>query len=130
MSDVSRDIQNDELTRRVIGLAIDVHKALGPGLLESAYEECLNWELEQHGLNVERQIPLPVVYKEIHLDVAYRIDLWVNRELVVELKAVDALLPIHEAQLLTCLRLSKTHRGLLMNFNSPRLKDGIRRMVN
>lgn len=119
----------DPLTRQVIGLAMEVHSGLGPGLLESAYEECLFWELSQAGLFVQRQVPVPVVYKGISLDCAYRLDLVVEKRLILELKAVDALLPIHEAQLLTYMRLAGIRTGLLMNFNVARLKDGITRMV-
>lgn len=119
----------DPLTQKVIGAAIEVHRHLGPGLLESAYEECLSWELTQAGLKVDRQVPLPVVYKEVRLDLGYRLDMVVANELVIELKTVEKLLPIHQAQLLTYLKLSKFKTGLLLNFNSPVLKDGIKRMV-
>jgi GxxExxY protein len=111
-------------------MAMDVHRHLGPGLLESAYEECLCQELEQGGVGFTRQAPVVVVYKGLRLDCAYRIDLLIENELVVEIKAVDKLAPIHEAQLLTYLRLSGLRVGLLMNFNTTRLKDGLRRMVN
>jgi GxxExxY protein len=113
----------------VIGLAIEVHRVLGPGLLESAYEECLAFELRNHGVPHERQVPVPVAYKGMALDVAYRIDLLIERCLVVELKSVERLLPIHEAQLLTYLKLSGHRIGLVTNFNAVLLKDGIRRMV-
>lgn len=119
----------DPLTQKVIGAAIEVHRHLGPGLLESAYEECLSWELTQAGLKVDRQVPLPVVYKEVRLDLGYRLDMVVANELVIELNTVEKLLPIHQAQLLTYLKLSKFKTGLLLNFNSPVLKDGIKRMV-
>ncbi len=119
----------DEVTRRVIGLAIDVHRALGPGLLESAYEECLCHDLKENGLAFTRQVPLPITYKTVKLDCAYRMDLVIENCVVVEIKAVERLLPIHEAQLLTYLRLSGIRTGLLMNFCSERLKDGIRRFV-
>jgi GxxExxY protein len=111
-------------------MAMDVHRHLGPGLLESAYEECLCRELEQGGLGFTRQAPVVVLYKGLRLDCAYRLDLLIEDELVVEIKAVDKLAPIHEAQLLTYLRLSGLRVGLLMNFNTTRLKDGLRRMVN
>jgi GxxExxY protein len=117
------------LTQKVIGAAIEVHRHLGPGLLESAYEECLCWELTHAGLAVKRQVPLPVVYKEVRLDAGYRLDLVVDNQLVVELKTVESLLPIHEAQLLTYLKLSGLKTGLLLNFNAAVLKDGIKRMV-
>jgi GxxExxY protein len=113
----------------VIGAAIEVHRHLGPGLLESAYEECLCWELKQAGLAVRRQVPLPVLYKEVKLDVGYRLDLVVEDRLIVELKTVESLLPIHEAQLLTYLKLSGLKTGLLLNFNSAVLKNGIKRLV-
>ena len=123
------DMDRDRLTERVIGLAIEVHRALGPGLLESAYEKCLSFELKSHGIPFRRQVPLPVVYKSINLECGYRMDVVVNGRLVVELKTVERLLPVHEAQLLTYLKLSGIHTGLLMNFNTPVLKEGIRRLV-
>ena len=119
----------DPVTERVIGLAIEVHRALGPGLLESAYEECLAYELAQHQLCFQRQVPLPIVYKAVQLECGYRIDFVIDDWLIVELKTVEKLLPIHEAQLLTYLKLTGLKVGLLMNFNVPVLKDGIRRMV-
>ncbi len=120
---------NDLLTERIIGFAIEVHRQLGPGLLESAYEECLCYELGQGGLVFRRQVPLPVVYKTIRLDCGYRIDIVVEEKVILELKTVERLVPVHEAQLLTYLKLSGMRTGLLLNFNSPALKDGIRRMV-
>jgi GxxExxY protein len=123
------EAQRDPLTQKVIGSAIEVHRHLGPGLLESAYEECLCWELKQAGLAVRRQVSLPVVYKEVKLDVGYRLDLVVEDRLVIELKTVERLLPIHEAQLLTYLKLSGLKTGLLLNFNTAVLKDGIKRLV-
>lgn len=120
---------SDEQTKEIIGAAIAVHRHLGPGLLESAYEECLCYELTEKGIPYARQVPLPVVYKDIQLDCGYRIDLIAFGNVVVELKTVEKLLPIHEAQLLTYLRLSGHKTGLLINFNSAPLKDGIRRMV-
>ncbi len=117
------------LSERVVGLAIDVHRHLGPGLLESAYEKCLCFELGQAGLSFERQVSLPIVYKQVRLDCGYRLDIVVENELVVELKAAERLLPIHEAQMLTYLRLSGHKVGLLMNFNSAVLKDGLKRFV-
>ena len=119
----------DPLTERVIGAAIEVHRALRPGLLESAYEECLAWQLGQAGLAVERQVALPVVYKAVKLDAGYRLDLVVEKQVIVELKTVERLLPIHEAQLLAYLKLSGLHTGLLLNFNAAVLKHGIKRMV-
>ncbi len=119
----------DPLTNRIIGLAIGVHRELGPGLLESAYEECLCCELQQNGIAFARQVPLPIVYKGIRLDCGYRLDVVVRNEVILEIKSVDQLLPIHDAQLLTYLRLSGSKVGLLMNFNTVILKDGIRRLV-
>jgi GxxExxY protein len=120
----------DEISDAVIGACIEVHKHLGPGLLESAYEECLCHELSMRGIPFERQKPLPVIYKAVTLDCGYRLDLVVARELVIELKAVEALLPIHEAQLLTDLKLSNQSFGLLINFHETVLKHGIKRVVN
>jgi len=121
--------ERDSLSEKVIGLAIEVHRGLGPGLLESAYEECLCYELTQHGIDHERQVPLPVIYKSVRLDCGYRMDLVVERSLVVELKTVERLLPVHEAQLLTYLKLGRLKTGLLLNFNAAVLRDGIKRMV-
>jgi GxxExxY protein len=116
-------------SERVIGLAIEVHRHLGPGLLESAYEACLRYELGQAALPYQQQVPLPIRYKEVRLDCGYRMDLVVGEELIVEVKAVERLLPIHEAQMLTYLRLSGISVGLLMNFNAATLRQGLRRMV-
>ena len=120
----------DELTDRMIGWCIEIHRQLGPGLLESAYEECLCHELSRARIQPERQKPLPVSYKSVKLDCGYRLDLVVGGKLIVELKAIEALLPIHEAQLLTYLKLSGLPCGLLVNFNVPLLKQGLKRMVN
>ena len=117
------------LSKRVIGLAIEVHQQLGPGLLESAYEECLCFELKQAGIAFARQVPLPVIYKDVRLDCGYRLDIVAEQELIIEVKSVERLLPIHDAQLLTYLRLSSHRIGLLMNFNAVILKDGLRRLV-
>jgi GxxExxY protein len=119
----------DGITERIIGAAIDVHRALGPGLMESAYEECLAAELADRRLRFARQVPVPLVYKGRRLDCAYRIDFLVEFRVVVEIKALDRLQPIHEAQLLTYLRLGGWHIGLLLNFHVPVLRDGIRRLV-
>jgi GxxExxY protein len=119
----------NEITRRIIGCAIEVHKNLGPGLLESAYEECLSFELEKEGLMYKRQCPVPVVYKDIKLDCGYRIDLLVENAVVIELKVVEELNPVHEAQMLTYLKFSKMSVGLLINFNVTTLKAGIRRYI-
>ncbi len=121
--------ERDPLTDLVIGLAIEVHRALGPGLLESAYQECLCYELKANGIAFGRQVALPVVYKSVNLDCSYRMGLVVDDRLVVELKTVEKILPVHEAQLLTYLRLSGIRTGLLLNFNTSVLKDGIKRMV-
>jgi GxxExxY protein len=117
------------LTDNIIGAAIEVHKALGPGLLESAYEECLAHELSCARIFFERQVPLPIIYRSIQLDCGYRIDFLVESQIVLELKALEALQPIHEAQLLTYLKLGGWPIGLLINFNVPLLKKGIKRMV-
>jgi GxxExxY protein len=119
-----------QLTHEIIGAAIEVHRMLGPGLLESAYEECLARELSLRGIPFERQKALPLVYKDVKLECGYRIDLPVDGRVVVELKAVDALAPIHDAIVLTYLRLSGCSIGLLINFNSVVLKDGLRRLVH
>jgi GxxExxY protein len=122
-------MERDRLSDRVIGLAIAVHRELGPGLLESAYEACLAYELEQAGLRYQRQVALPVSYKNVDLDCGYRLDLLVDGALIVELKTVDAISKVHKAQLLTYLRLSRLRTGLILNFNAAVLKDGIHRMV-
>ncbi|WP_342673663.1 GxxExxY protein [Trichlorobacter lovleyi] len=114
----------------IVDAAMKVHSALGPGLLENAYEICLKHELLKRGVEVKRQVELPVCYDGIQLDAGYRIDLLVADEIVVELKSVDKIVPIHEAQLLSYLKLSNLHVGLLINFNVIHLKDGIKRMVN
>jgi GxxExxY protein len=119
----------DALTERLIGLAIEVHRTLGPGLLESTYEECLCHELTSARLLFARQVDLPILYKGVTLKAGYRLDLVVENEVIIELKCVDALLPIHNAQLLTYLRLSGLRKGLLLNFKSATLKQGIRRLV-
>ena len=118
-----------ELTERVIGLAIDVHRDVGPGLLESVYERCLCYELGQAGIEFERQVAVPVIYKGMHLDEGFRADIVVDSTVILEIKAVAAILPAHEAQLQTYLRMSGTRIGLLLNFSAPRLKDGLRRFV-
>ena len=120
----------NDITEAIIGAAICVHRELGPGLLESAYEVCLAYELTERKLKIERQKALPVVYRGVELDCGYRIDLLVEKQVVVELKAVESLEPIHDAQLLSYLKLSGCEVGLLINFNVKVLKDGIRRFVN
>jgi GxxExxY protein len=119
----------DPLTEKIIGVAIEVHRHLGPGLLESAYEECLCYELKQSGVAFKRQVPLPVIYKGIRLECGYRVDLVVEDQVVLELKTVERLLPVHDAQMLTYLKLSGVRTGLLLNFHVPLLKDGLRRFV-
>lgn len=120
----------DRITESIIGAAVAVHRALGPGLLESAYEACLAFELAERGLKIEQQKPLPVIYREVELDCAYRLDLLVEESVIVEIKSVERLAPIHLAQLLSYLKLSGCKVGLLMNFNVKMLKDGIRRVVD
>ena len=120
---------DNEITHQIIGAAIEVHRLLGPGLLESAYEECLAKELTLRKLTVERQKPVPVVYKDVKLECGYRIDLLVENRVVVELKSIESLAPIHEAILLTYLRLSGRRLGLLINFNVNVLRDGVKRYI-
>ena len=119
----------DELSNRVIGCAIEVHRNLGPGLLESTYEQCLAYEFQMADIPFKLQHPLPVEYKNIKLDCGYRIDFFVEDSLIIELKSVERILPIHQAQLLTYMKLSGTSVGLLINLNVKFLKDGIKRMV-
>lgn len=120
----------NEITEKIIGCAIKVHRVLGPGLLESTYEVCLVHELSKSGLRVESQVALPVVYDGVRLNAGYRIDLLVENKIIVELKAIDGLLPIHEAQVISYLKLSGVKIGLLINFNVKLLKSGIRRLAN
>ena len=119
----------NKITGLIIGCAIEVHRSLGPGLLESAYEECLVFELRNKGLNVSRQTPVPIIYKDVKLDYGYRIDILVENLVVVELKVVDEINPVHEAQILTYMKFSGKSVGLLINFNVTVLKNGIRRYV-
>jgi GxxExxY protein len=127
---MAEEPHSDSSSSKVIGLAIEVHRHLGPGLLESAYEDCLAFELKQHSIAFRRQVALPVIYKGMKLDCSYRMDFVVEEYLVIEIKAVDHLLAIHEAQLLTYLKLSNRKIGLLINFNVPLLRDGVKRMVH
>lgn len=120
----------DEAAHRVIGCCIKIHKEIGPGLLESAYEACLYYEMTTTGLSVQRQKPIPLVYEEVRMDCGFRADFLVEDKLVVEIKAVDALHPVHFMQTLTYLKLTNCKVGLLVNFNVARLKDGIKRFVN
>ena len=120
----------DEISRIVFDSALKVHKTLGPGLLESSYEECLFYELKKTGLKVEKQKPLPLIYEEVKLEVGYRIDIIIEDKFIVEIKAVEALNEVHLAQLLTYLKLSDCKLGLLINFNVKLLKNGVRRVIN
>jgi GxxExxY protein len=122
-------LEFDKLSNRVIGCALEVHRYLGPGLLESTYEQCLAHELKMAGIPFKLQCPLPVEYKGIKLDCGYRIDLLIDDSIIVELKSVEKILPIHKAQLLTYMKLSGISIGLLMNFNVEYIKNGIKRMV-
>jgi GxxExxY protein len=122
------EAQRDSISEIVIGAAIEVHRHLGAGLLESAYEECLCYELAQKQISFQRQLAMPIIYKTLELDVQYRLDILVENTLLLELKSVDKLLPIHEAQLLTYMKLGKISTGLLINFNVPVLKNGLKRM--
>ena len=120
----------EELTGQICGAAIEVHRHLGPGLLESAYKECLCHELNLRGLSFQRQVPLPIRYKKITLACGYRLDMIVEDQVVLELKCVESILPIHQAQLLTYLKLNQSKVGFILNFNEQLMKDGILRMVN
>jgi GxxExxY protein len=124
------DKHKNELSKVIIGACIEVHKQLGPGLLESVYEHCLEYELRNLGLDIKRQHPLPVVYKNNQMDLGFRLDIWVNEKVILEIKAVEALNDVHMAQVLTYLKLSDCRLGLLINFNVARLTDGLRRVVN
>jgi GxxExxY protein len=129
-TEVHRSLRVNDITRRVIGAAMKVHSELGPGLLESSYEACLAYELEKAGLQAPTQVGLPVLYDSVKLDLGYRIDVLVEDTVILEIKSVEAICPVHEAQLLSYLKLSGKHVGLLINFNVVHLKDGIKRMVN
>ncbi|MCU0455608.1 MAG: GxxExxY protein [Bacteroidales bacterium] len=120
----------NELSNKIIGLAIDVHRSLGPGLLESAYKECLYYRMSKEGYLVEKEKPMPLVYEEVKLDCGYRIDLLVEKKVVVEIKSVESLNDVHLAQTLTYIKLGNYRLGLLINFNVLILKDGIRRIAN
>jgi GxxExxY protein len=123
-------VKLDRITESIIGAAIEVHRNLGPGLLESAYQTCLMYELIQSGHKVEKEKPLPVFYKQIHMECGYRLDLVVDDAVIVELKSIDRIMPIHEAQLMSYLKLSGMKVGLLINFNVNTLVKGLRRRVN
>ena len=120
----------NEISNKIIGCAIDVHKQLGPGLLESAYQECLFYELKRAGLKVEKEKPMPIIYKEVKLDHGYRMDLLVEDRVVIELKTVESLTDVHTAQVLTYLKLGNYKLGLLLNFHVTILKNGIKRLIN
>lgn len=120
----------NKISGEIIDAAIAVHRALGPGLLESAYETCLAYELNQRGLKVRRQVDLPIRYREVHLEIGYRLDLLVEEAVIVELKAVETIKPIHKVQLLSYLRLADKRLGLLINFHEELLKDGVSRVAN
>lgn len=120
----------NELSKKIIGCAIEVHKQLGPGLLESAYQECLYYELQQAGLKVQKEKPMPIVYKEVKLDHGYRIDLLVEEKVVIEIKTVELLNDVHTAQVLTYLKLGDYKLGLLLNFQTTVLKNGIKRLIH
>lgn len=120
----------NEISKKIIGSAIEVHKQLGPGLLESSYETCLAYELRQQGLNIKTQVALPLVYKDVKLSAGYRIDILVENKVIIEMKAVDALADIHTAQLLTHLKQKNLKLGLLINFNSITVIHGVKRIIN
>lgn len=123
-------MHENELSYKIIGAAIELHKSIGPGLLESVYENALAYDLKETGFDVRQQVPLPFIYKEVRQEIGYRIDLLVNSKVIIEVKAVEAVAPVHFAQLLTYLKLSGLKLGLLINFNSKTLKDNIHRVVN
>jgi GxxExxY protein len=120
----------NEIAKQVFESALSIHRTLGPGLLESTYQECLYHEIQEKGIHIEKEKPLPVIYKEIDLEVGYRIDLMIENKFIIEIKAVDALNDVHLAQVLTYLKLSNCKLGMLINFNVPLIKNGIKRVVN
>lgn len=120
----------EEIAKKIVDAAIKVHTVLGPGLLESAYQKCMGYELKKNGLKVECEVILPIIYETIKIDAGYRIDMIVESSVIVEHKTVEKLMPIHEAQLLTYLKMKNYKLGFLLNWNVPRMKDGIKRMVN
>jgi GxxExxY protein len=123
-------MNENELSFKIIGIALELHKNIGPGLLESTYENALAYDLRENGLLVEQQVPMPFIYKEVKMDIGYRLDILVENKIIIEIKSVENLAPVHYAQLLTYLKLSDLKLGLLINFNSKLLKDGIHRIVN
>jgi GxxExxY protein len=124
-----KELLHGELTEKILAAAIEVHRHLGPGLLESAYRDCLAYELERRGHGVQREMAIPLVYKGLHVQTSYRIDLIVDRKVIVEIKVVKSFEPVHHAQLLTYLRFTSLRLGLLLNFNLPTLREGVRRVV-
>ena len=127
---MNKEEKLNKITETIIGVAINIHRALGPGLLESAYEACMVYDLIKAGLKVEQQKPLPIVYRGVKLECGYRLDLMIANEVIIEIKSVEKLLPIHQAQLMSYLKLSDCKVGLLINFNVKVLKNGIKRVVN
>ena len=123
-------MNENDISYKIIGAAIELHKSIGPGLLESAYENALTYDLKELGFSVRQQVPMPFIYKEVRQEVGYRIDLLVNNKVIIEVKAVESIAPVHYAQLLTYLKLSGLKLGLLINFNSKTLKNNIHRVVN
>jgi GxxExxY protein len=123
-------MDENDLSGAIIGCGMRVHTALGPGLLESAYEECLYYELKKRGFNVGKQVPIPLVYEKVQLDCVYRLDLIVENKVIIEVKSVESIHPIHSVQLLTYLKLTNCKLGLLLNFNVLHLKEGIKRVAN
>lgn len=124
------NMNENDISYKIIGCALDIHKALGPGLLESVYEAALKYELEQLGLSVKSQVSMPFIYKDVKQDVGYRLDLLVENKVIIEIKSIETLAPVHYSQTLTYLKLSKLKLALLINFNTCVLKDGIHRLVN
>ncbi len=120
----------NQISKVIFNCALKVHKALGPGLLESAYEECLYYELQNAGVNVSKQKPLPLIYEEVNLDIGYRVDIMVDEKVIIEIKSVEVLNDVHMAQILTYIKLSDCKLGMLINFNVALIKNGIRRVVN
>lgn len=120
----------NEIAHKIIGLALEIHKVLGPGLLESAYKECLAYKIKQEGFSVEKEKPMPLIFEEVKLDCGYRIDLLVEKKVVVEIKSVEAINDVHLAQILTYMKLGNYKLGLLINFNVSLLKQGIKRVIN
>ena len=120
----------NEISHTVIGVAIELHKKLGPGLLESVYENTFAYDLREAGLQVDQQMPIPLIYKEVKMDCGYRLDLLVNKKVIIEIKSIETVAPVHFAQVLTYLKLSEIKLGLLINFNTAVLKDGLHRIVN